>query len=304
MNKEFYSNGKLLLTGEYAVLDGTLSLAIPTTFGQSLKVNEIEAPQLVWKSRDEKGIIWFESVLEIEHLFTANVKSSENPIAATLKKILCEAKKINPAFLSEKKGYEIETILDFPRDWGLGSSSTLINNIAQWAQIDAYELLRTTFLGSGYDIACAQHDHPIVYRLANGQPIVTEVNFKPSFRDNLFFIHLNKKQDSREGIARYRKIADDSRQLIEEITGITHKVLDCKTLPEFEALLTKHETLLSKVLQIPTIKKALFPNFRGAVKSLGAWGGDFVLATGDEETPKYFKERGYGTVLPYPKMVL
>ena len=40
--KTFYSNGKLLITGEYLVLDGARSLAIPTKFGQFLIVEEIE----------------------------------------------------------------------------------------------------------------------------------------------------------------------------------------------------------------------------------------------------------------------
>jgi hypothetical protein len=30
-----------------------------------------------------------------------------------------------------------------PKSWGLGTSSTLINNIAQWLQIDAFTLLKT-----------------------------------------------------------------------------------------------------------------------------------------------------------------
>jgi len=30
----FYSNGKLLITGEYLVLDGAKALALPTKYGQ------------------------------------------------------------------------------------------------------------------------------------------------------------------------------------------------------------------------------------------------------------------------------
>ena len=36
----FYSNGKLLITGEYVVLDGAKALALPTKFGQSLVVKQ------------------------------------------------------------------------------------------------------------------------------------------------------------------------------------------------------------------------------------------------------------------------
>ena len=59
-NKTFYSHGKLLISGEYVVLDGALSLAIPTTYGQSLIVEPLDEPKLIWKSFDEKGTIWFE----------------------------------------------------------------------------------------------------------------------------------------------------------------------------------------------------------------------------------------------------
>ena len=40
MKKEFYSNGKLLITGEYLVLDGAKAFALPTKFGQNLIVEK------------------------------------------------------------------------------------------------------------------------------------------------------------------------------------------------------------------------------------------------------------------------
>ena len=36
--KEFHANGKLLLTGEYAVLDGAKAIGLPTKRGQSLQI--------------------------------------------------------------------------------------------------------------------------------------------------------------------------------------------------------------------------------------------------------------------------
>jgi hypothetical protein len=38
MQKTFYSNGKLLITGEYLILDGAKGLALPTKMGQNLSV--------------------------------------------------------------------------------------------------------------------------------------------------------------------------------------------------------------------------------------------------------------------------
>ncbi|HET8736772.1 MAG TPA: GYDIA family GHMP kinase [Pricia sp.] len=339
LKKTFYSNGKLLLTGEYAVLDGALSLAVPTRYGQSLSVKSAETSQLIWKSLDENGQIWFETVFDLKSFsvavgFNDVERNAENEATeTTLLALLRGAQKLNPAFLKDARGYHVETRLTFPRNWGLGSSSTLINNIAQWAEIDAYHLLWNVYSGSGYDIACAQHDRPILYRLSENphrtrqmlheepQPGVTqhpekgnanslravrveEVAFDPPFSDNLHFVHLNKKQDSQEGIATYRKKDGDRRQLVQKISEITRKTVACKSLTEFEALAVEHETLLSQMLQRPTVGELLFPDFGGVVKSLGAWGGDFVLATGDAKTPSYFKEKGYPTVVAYSDMVL
>ena len=317
MEQEFYSNGKLLLTGEYAVLDGALALAVPTRYGQSLSIKEVDPPQLIWESRDENGHIWFENVFDLNRFPSPTLLPNNNPIAETLLKILGEAQKLNPDFLAMGKGYQVEAQLSFPRNWGLGSSSTLINNIAQWAQIDAFELLWNAFSGSGYDIACAQHDHPILYRLKRGirhsehtetagrsVAEVQKVHFNPPFQSKLYFVHLNRKQDSREGIATYRKMDFDKPHLLQRISEITQQTVSSQSLSEFESLMMEHETLLSRILKMPTVKESLFPDFKGAIKSLGAWGGDFIIASGDESTPSYFKKKGYKTILPYSKIIL
>ena len=94
----FYSNGKLLLTGEYLVLDGALSLALPTQFGQSLKVAAIDKPKLIWKSVNEEGVIWFEDAFLIEEI--ASVSSNpRNDISKKLLQILNTAQRLNPEFL-------------------------------------------------------------------------------------------------------------------------------------------------------------------------------------------------------------
>jgi len=306
MTKQYYSNGKLLITGEYLVLDGAQSLAVPTLYGQSLSVKETQDKLLTWKSLDDKGKPWFESDYELEHFdpVTKNTVSEEAlAISVTLKKILLEARKLNPSFLSTSQGYEITTALNFPREWGLGSSSTLINNIAQWAQIDAYVLLWNAFSGSGYDIACAQNNSPIIYQLKNSRPIVHSASFNPTFKSDLYFVYLNQKQNSRDGIAQYRNKEFNAFSAISQINSITQRILTCTRLSQFDKLIKKHETILSEILGTPTVKERLFPDFKGAIKSLGAWGGDFILATGNKTTPDYFKEKGYATVIPYSKMV-
>ncbi|OWW26310.1 GHMP kinase [Zobellia sp. OII3] len=304
MTKEFYSNGKLLLTGEYAILDGAWGLAVPTKFGQSLKISPNTTRELSWKSLDEKGNPWFKTTLDIDKVLNPKNRPSDESVDGVLIGLLQEANQLNPDFLSGSQGFKVETRLDFPRDWGLGSSSTLINNIAQWAKVDAFQLLWNAFSGSGYDIACAQNNSPILYQVKEKKATVKPVEFNPKFTDRLFFVHLDKKQNSREGISQYRKMEFDSLRLTESVTRLTQEVLKCEDLATFETLMERHEALLSRTLQTPTIKQQLFRDYPGTVKSLGAWGGDFVLVSGNQNTPEYFKKKGYPTTLTYAQMVL
>ena len=115
--------------------------------------------------------------------------AKDDTVSNTLLKLLITCKNFNPEFLDDNKGYLVISRLDFPNDWGLGSSSTLINNLANWAQVDAYQLLKTSFGGSGYDIACAQHQAPITYQLIGEQPHVESVAFQPEFSEHLYFVH-------------------------------------------------------------------------------------------------------------------
>ena len=313
--KKFYSNGKLLLTGEYVVLDGATSLALPTKFGQDLVVESIQEPQLIWGSFTNTGECWFEAVFDVPKLrlvsatFNSQEEGSSEFIAETLLGILQEARKLNPEFLQSDSGFLVKTHLTFPRDWGLGSSSTLINNIAQWAKVDAFQLLWNAFSGSGYDIACAQNNTPILYELmvterSLSQPVVTQANFDPSFKDQLYFVYLNQKQNSREGIKRYKEKREKMNEELSKVSEISKELMKAKELSVFEKLIQEHENIIASMIELPTVKQRLFPDYFGTIKSLGAWGGDFILATGNENTPIYFKEKGYAIVLSYSEMIL
>ena len=50
-----YSNGKLLISGEYVILDGALSLAVPTLFGQYLEILENDSKYIIWTSKNSDG---------------------------------------------------------------------------------------------------------------------------------------------------------------------------------------------------------------------------------------------------------
>lgn len=298
----FYSHGKLLLSAEYAVLDGALALALPTKFGQSLTVESTPKNTILWKSISCEGSIWFEAEFILD---TALKISSENTsaIAVRLVQILNALQQLNPSLFETQKGYELTSTLEFPENWGLGSSSTLINNLAQWAQVDAFELLELTFGGSGFDIACAQHDSGILYQLKSGKPTLKPVVFSPPFLDALFFVHRNQKQNSRDGIAAYKTQTAHKTLDFTALNTLTLELLNCSDLKTFEALLEQHEGFISKLIQQPPLKD-VFPDYEGAIKSLGAWGGDFFLATGNTKTMAYFKSKGYSTIVPFSEMIL
>lgn len=302
MQQEFYSNGKLLISGEYAILDGAKGLALPTKFGQSLHSNPTKEPIISWTSIDANRRPWFTADFGLKNLVIE--KSSSNDIAITLQQILLEAIKLNPSFLNNKLGFEVKTQLTFPREWGLGTSSTLINNVAQWAAIDAHELLWNSFGGSGYDISCAQYNSPILYHIKNKLPKIKPINFEPSFKDAIFFVYLNQKQSSKKAIANYRNKEFNRKDLISRIDSITLKMTTAKSLAEFDALIITHEELLSKILEIAPVKERIFSDYFGSIKSLGGWGGDFIMATGNEKTPEYFKSKGFETILNFKEMVL
>jgi len=303
--KTFRSNGKLLLTGEYVVLDGAVALAIPTKYGQSLSITPNKTQKIYWKSFDDQKNIWFETEVDLEFILTSKLTEiHQNTTNSRLQQILCAARMLNPEFLNTNSGFKIETYLDFPKNWGLGTSSTLINNVAQWAHVDAFKLLKLTFGGSGYDIACAQNNTPITYRLESEKPTIKQVDFNPSFAKHLYFVYLNKKQNSRDGIAHYRALQQDLKPIISEIDALTEEMIACKDETRFEKLIEAHEHIISKTIQQPTVKSLYFNDFEGAIKSLGAWGGDFILASSKKDPSLYFKNKGFDTVIPYNKMIL
>lgn len=301
------AHGKLLLTGEYAVLDGALALAVPVHYGQSLHVfsEDTTEGQLTWTSRDEQGSIWFEAAYSLSDLTL--LRSSGEETADRLQRMLLACRKQNPGFLSDGAGRSVLTQTDFPRAWGLGTSSTLIAALARWAGVDPYRVLFDTLGGSGYDIACAFAGRPLLYQLIGQTPKVEEVDFAPPFAAQLFFIFLEKKQNSRDGIRRYREKARQEPELIRNITALTRQCLEAQTLAEFSRTMLEHEQRISRALELPRVQEQFFSDFAGVVKSLGAWGGDFVLAAGEnkpEQIVNYFREKGFLTVIPYSKMVL
>jgi len=299
----YYSHGKLLISGEYLILEGAIGLAVPTVQGQDLVVEQTDTGRLHWKSVDENEKTWFTAEFDLED-FELLRHSGDERVGGQLQRILRTARKMNSRFLIASEGCQVRTALEFSRNWGLGSSSTLVNNIAKWADRNPFRLLFDSFGGSGYDIACANSEKPLFYRLEGKQPKAYQVDFDPSFKKNLFFVYLNVKQSSKASIAQFQEVQDFDDQTLDHISAISKELVRCGNQKDFNLLLEEHERIMGSVLGETPVQQRYFEDFPGQIKSLGAWGGDFVLASTETDPRDYFRKKGFKTVIPYDKMVL
>lgn len=301
MAGRIFSPGKLLLTSEYVVLDGALALAIPTKWGQEFFFEEIEdGKSLVTWTAMHNCQPWLEAEIEYKEgkiLFT-NLPES----ASFILKVLMKVKELSNIQFQRDSSYSITTDLQFPADYGLGSSSTLMNNLADWAEIDAFELNDSCLGGSGYDIAVAKEKSALLYQNLKTERKVETLKFKPDFKKDLIFIHLNKKQNSREGIELYRT-KKASSEFITAFSGLTQKILKASTLEEFSSLMTLHEHNLGNFLGMETVKEKYFQDCPVFVKSLGAWGGDFVLSSKFPGYKEYFLDKDFPTIFDWDSLI-
>ncbi|ALU25980.1 GHMP kinase [Myroides odoratimimus] len=305
MVKEYYSNGKLLISGEYVVLEGAKAFALPTKYGQSLKVKEKEGDCIHWTSYDVDGSIWMSEVVPLQDVLGTHEIEHQSEYYKTLVDVLRAAHRQNPSILVEGTGYEVVSELTFPRLWGLGTSSTWINNVAQWFNINPYQLLQESFGGSGYDIACARHDQGIFYTLTDvNHPEVEQVSFNPSFKEHLYFVYLNQKKSSKEAIANFKAKRHGIHHQVERISEISKAMSVSTTLEEFSQLMDEHEQIMSEVLGVTTVKQSLFADFDGSIKSLGGWGGDFVMVASKNDPLEYFSSKGYEVIVNFENMIL
>lgn len=299
---QFYAPGKLMISGEYAVLHGAKALAIPTgSYGQSLTVKEYNNDSFFWESHDPDGK-WFEAHFtpDLNQIITTTNSSQ----AIVIQRLLRHIKNLKPQLFN--KSLHFKTQLTFKRHWGFGSSSSLITLLSKWSGVQAFDLLNISFGGSGYDLAVALENKPIIYQLSQtkltdkppyrGQyPVWKSIDFKPPFAGDIFLIYRNIKQNSRNEIKKYFQKPADSKQ-VTAISHISQAIAGCQSLEKFEVLIAEHEQIIAEILQRPTVQKEFFSDYPGKIKSLGAWGGDFILAT-RQDAPAYFKAKGMHTII-------
>ena len=287
------------------MLHGAKAIAFPLKRGQKMLVRNARGSDLVWESLDENGEVWFDAQISL-YDFSA-IKTSDQEIATRLQKILKSAVRLNSEFLSTWSGFKVETQLQFPLNWGLGSSSTLVSMIADWAYISPFHLHFAVSNGSGYDVACAKADGPLTYQIANDEIQFTEFDFNPSFTKNLYFVYLNVKQNSEGEVeSNGDKFAKETK-VVDRISEISKTIMTNKSFVKFVDLMSEHEELIAGVIDRKPVQEERFRNFNGIVKSLGAWGGDFVLVAsseGEDYVKKYFKKNGYNTIAKFDDFVI
>lgn len=299
--KTYRSNGKLFLIGEYIVIDGAKAFALPTKYGQCLFVeNSSETESLItWKATKFDNSIWFETEIRLNDLEI--ISSTNDKLSQSLQTILKQAKTLNPDFFNSNNSYQCLTKLEYPQEWGLGSSSTLIDLISQWIEINPFELNKLTFNTSGYDIACAHHYQPILF--SNNPIEVEDLELNWNFKDQLYFVYLNQKQDTQAVVGNHYKNKPKDWKMIQELSNLVVQATKVENLTDLESILDEYQERLGDFMQIPQVKELYFSDYLGTVKSLGAWGGDFILVTYREGMHDYFKEKGYEIIIPFSEMI-
>ena len=324
----YQAHGKFLLTGEYLVLKGALALALPLKLGQSLEVSlaDTDTHRLHWIAQ-QPDKPWFSVLFDTDTL--EPITTDDAAKAEKLANILKSIRQLKPTAFYDSD-MRFRTHLDFNPEWGLGSSSTLIANLARWADVNPYELLKLTFGGSGYDISCATAEGPIFYQLTMSEsalrqaqgpqqfkvvepvetpnPLVEPIDFNPHFAEHLFFIYQGQKQSSSKEIKAFLAKANpiDLQKDIEAVSDISRSVPKCQNLDEFGLLMQCHERIIARCIGQEPVQKR-FPDFEGVLKSLGAWGGDFIMAAthwDKEQVKAYFKWKGLNVVFGYKELVL
>ena len=282
INNLLKANGKLLLSGEYLVLNGAKALAFPICFGQEMTVTEgIHKSILNWSSSNNNQE-WFNATIDLVNLDIT--KTSDTAISLALKRILIAARSLNKEFLSTQSGFNININANYPLEWGFGSSSTLISLIASWANVNEHSLYKMVSNGSGYDVACATQHSPIFYQLLNDKPIITKAEIGDGIKNHCLFAYLGNKQDSNEEVERYKNYETPSSRIIERISELSVAICNASNAVELIEYINEHEQILSSLLNKTILaQQERFHGFNGAVKSLGAWGGDFAMFVADKQ---------------------
>ncbi|MEI6898315.1 MAG: hypothetical protein WCL00_00425, partial [Bacteroidota bacterium] len=234
--RSFRANGKLLISGEYLVLLGAKALAFPLKLGQTLRIISNNAQNISWKSDDPTGT-WFSC--EIAPVTFSTLQTTDPGISTYLEKVLKAARQLNPFF--SPGPIEVITTANYPVNWGLGSSSTLIALVAVWADVDKFRLFRLLANGSGYDIACTDQMDLIFFQLVENIP-VTETSLPgKALLENVCFSYLGEKQETASEISSFLAKGKANDEDIERISNLSTSIATEDDPVAFCSMIYEHE---------------------------------------------------------------
>lgn len=238
-----------------------------------MKVTTVaDAGKISWRCFDKDGRCWlsvlFEKSLEI-------INCTDTAKAVIIQRLLKFIRQKKPACFKGNLQFRFD--LDFDRMFGFGTSSTLIALLSQWSGVDAYELSAQSFFTSGYDVAAATAKYPFIYSMQNR--LEQTFAFPEGIVGNLLFVYLGDKQSTFSRVKSFNQLGKGQESDVQEMNRIVDAALACKNIEEWEKLMEESEQLLSPLLNMEPVQKALFDDYPFKIKSLGAWGGDFIMAT-------------------------
>ncbi len=297
-DKKYWIPGKLMLAGEYAVLKGATALSVPTKYGQTFCFSpQEEGCTVSTKFREE---LVFQGCFDGNGKVVATSDESKgNFISSVLKAIYDLTRKDLPAF-------NLMIQSDFPLEWGLGSSSAFLTGMSRYLHIDVMELNEHLGHSSGYDVATQWHQQPILYKRMNEKPQILPVSLDYAFANSLYFVWTGKKRSTAESVKQHKHKLNRN-DLVRSIDPFVTQMAFATTLDGFANALQAHESFMSQILAEATLKDKVSHLSDIPVKSLGAWGGDFILLVWQKdphELKQLIEEAGFDTLIPWKDMVL
>lgn len=295
------SPGKVMLSGEYFVLWGAAALAFPSIQRQHLAIYDLSEQAFHrWTTSAGSSEI-FSCLIDKKSLKAFDIRGSEGS-AQFIENLLQAARSLNPEIF--ETNLHFQTRLDFSPQWGLGSSSSLIVNISRFTQTDPWTLHRMVSQGSGYDIACALHEKPLLF----SHPENPRINFpliNYPFTDSLYFLPLGIKKDSSRAVSETAHLRP-STALIEEASQISYALTWTRSLKEFSDFLKIYVHLVKRGIGLKESLPAQLAGFNGIIKPLGAWGGDLALVVSEEDPNQlrnWFASRGFPELIKWQEII-
>jgi hypothetical protein len=87
----------------------------------------------------------------------------------------------------------------------------------------------------------------------------------------------------------------------------TGELLHTQHLTQFMEIMHQHESFISGFLGRKSVKEEYFGDFIGEIKSLGAWGGDMMMAVSEmpgDYIRTYFQTKGIHTFFDFQTLIL